>query len=107
MRHKLVSFFLGILFVLGLGFVINASMQNGELVYDWHDVIFAWPQIVNLAPAQPYACDVSVRGNIIYIDDTNDLGESYLCFCGVDADDATYLWMRAYDPAVECFIMPH
>ena len=61
------------------------------------------PQVVATVPAQPYACAVGQRGRLIYVDDTNDTAEAYLCFCGVDADDNTYVWLKAEDPATNCF----
>lgn len=61
------------------------------------------PQVVAAVPSQPYACDVNQRGRLLYVDDTDDTAESYLCFCGVDADDATYAWLKVEDPATDCF----
>jgi len=61
------------------------------------------PQVVEAVPAQPYACAAAHRGRLLYVDDTNDTAEAYLCFCGVDADDTTYIWLKVQDPAVNCF----
>jgi hypothetical protein len=61
------------------------------------------PQVVDAAPVQPYTCAVGQRGRLIYVDDNNDTAEAYLCFCGVDADDATYIWLKVEAPAVNCF----
>lgn len=61
------------------------------------------PQIVAAVPAQPYACVIAQRARVIYVDDTNDTDEAYLCFCGVDADDSTYIWLKIEDPNTDCF----
>lgn len=61
------------------------------------------PQVVSATPAQPYACAAGQRGRVIYVDDTDDGAEAYLCFCGVDADGGTYIWMKAASPATNCF----
>ena len=61
------------------------------------------PQVIAAVPAQPYACAVAHRGRLLYVDDNNDTNEAYLCFCGVDADDSTYIWLRVEDPNVDCF----
>lgn len=61
------------------------------------------PQVVAAVPAQPYVCDINQRGRIIYVDDTNDTNESFLCFCGTDADDSSYIWMKVEDPNTNCF----
>ena len=61
------------------------------------------PQVVNAAPAQPFTCDAGVRGVMIYVDDTDDTAEAFICFCGVDADDSTYIWLRAGDSTQDCF----
>lgn len=67
------------------------------------DGIPIYPQVVDAAPSAPFTCAVGVRGKFIYVDDSNDTAEAYLCFCGVDADDSTYIWLKAQDPTVNCF----
>ena len=67
------------------------------------DGIPIYPQVVAAVPAAPYTCDATQVGKTIYVDDNNDTAESYLCFCGVDADDSTPIWLKAQDPAVNCF----
>ena len=44
-----------------------------------------------------------VSGVMIQVNDSNDTAESYMCFCGVDANDATYIWLKVQNPAVNCF----
>jgi len=61
------------------------------------------PQVVAAVPAAPFICEVSVRGWLIYVDDTNATAESFLCYCGTDADDTTYIWLKAEDPTADCF----
>ena len=61
------------------------------------------PQVVGTSVAEPYACVLAQRGRLIYVDDTDDTKESYICYCGVDNDDSTYRWLRASDPEVFCF----
>jgi len=63
----------------------------------------AWPQIIQAVPAAPYTCTVDFIGNMIYVDDTDDGAEAYLCFCGEDADDATYVWLKVEATATDCF----
>jgi len=59
--------------------------------------------VTNVTPAEPYDCVVGVTGVIIHVNDSNDTLESFLCFCGVDADDASYEWFRVASPATNCF----
>ena len=61
------------------------------------------PQVVSAAPAAPFTCELAQQGRFVYVDDTDDTAESFVCFCGVDADDATYIWLRLDNPAVDCF----
>jgi hypothetical protein len=61
------------------------------------------PQVVSAAPAEPFVCDATQRGRFVYVDHNDDTDESFVCFCGVDADDATYVWLRMDDTAVNCF----
>lgn len=82
------------LFLMGLVTYVDSAGEGS---------IRAWPQVVAAAPAQPYACAVGHRGRIIYVDDNNSTTEAYLCFCGTDADDSTYVWMKVEDPATNCF----
>jgi hypothetical protein len=67
------------------------------------DGIPVYPQEVGATPAAPYTCSVTHRGKMIYVDDSNDTAEAYLCFCGVDADDSSYVWLKAEAPATDCF----
>lgn len=53
--------------------------------------------------AAPATCDSSAQFRIEAVDDTDDTGVSYLCFCGRGADDTTYAWRRVDDPTVTCF----
>ena len=62
-----------------------------------------FPQIVAGTPAEPFACVAGVRGKLIYVDDNNDTTPSFLCFCGVGADDSTYGWKKVADPTANCF----
>jgi hypothetical protein len=62
-----------------------------------------YPQVVAAVPAAPFACAVDHIGKVIYVDDNNDTAEAYLCFCGTDADDASYIWLKAENPATDCF----
>lgn len=82
-------------FVLFLGAV--KYMDNVGLGYP------VYPQVIHDTPTEPFTCDVNQRGKMIYVDDNNDTARSYLCFCGVDDDDATYIWLKAENPATDCF----
>ena len=62
-----------------------------------------YPQVVAAVPAAPFACAAAHIGKIIYVDDNNDTAEAFLCFCGIDADDVTHIWLKAESPATDCF----
>jgi hypothetical protein len=59
--------------------------------------------VIAAVPAAPYPCRAESRGDMIYVDDTNDTDEADICFCGIDADDVTYIWMTFDDHTVDCF----
>jgi hypothetical protein len=90
---------IGFLFATVLFFIVGFSFQNGNLI--WTTVVY--PQVISAAPAQPFACTIATRGTIIFVEDTDDTAESFLCTCGIDADDATYIWLRVADPTANCF----
>jgi hypothetical protein len=85
---------LSAIFLMGLVTYVDSAGEGSPRL---------WPQVVAAAPAQPYACVVAHRGRMIYVDDNNDTLEAFTCFCGVDADDATYVWLRTANPAANCF----
>jgi len=93
------KFFLGLL--IGICFVVLLGVTR--YVDNAGDGLPVWPQVVSATPTEPFACAVGVRGKLIYVDDTNATAESFLCFCGTDADDATYIWLRVADPTANCF----
>jgi len=101
-------------------YTVDMNLQNGDTIdnnaagtitfaaselvdEEGLNVRYAAPQDVAAVPAQPWACDAAHLGEIIYNDDNNDTAESYLCFCGIDADDATHIWLRADIPATDCY----
>lgn len=92
-------------FLLGLlaGLVVVCLLGKTRYEDNAGDGIPVQPQVVSASPSAPFACALGVRGKMIYVDDTDDTAESYLCFCGVDADDATYIWLRVADPTANCF----
>ena len=90
--------FLFLIVIVGLFLVGFVATQNGELI-----ISAMHPQIVNTTPSQPFVCSATYRGVVIYVDDTDDTKEAYLCFCGVDADDVTYIWLKVDNPANNCF----
>lgn len=59
--------------------------------------------VIAAVPTAPYTCRLGAVGDYIYVDDTNDTAEAYICFCGVDADDTTYLWLKVEDNTADCF----
>jgi len=85
-----LAIIVGILLLAG-----NAYVEKGNY--------FVHPQVIAAVPAQPFACDATQRARLIYVDDTNDTAEAFLCFCGTDADDTTYRWLKVNDPATNCF----
>jgi hypothetical protein len=85
--------------VIGVTFLIGATTFTDSTGIG----IPVQPQVVAASPAAPYTCAVGVRGKMIYVDDTDDTAEAYLCFCGTDADDSSYVWLRADNPATDCF----
>ena len=78
-----------------------ANVQHDGLVQS--DVGYLPVTVTSATPAEPYDCVVGVSGVIIHVNDSNDTLESFLCFCGVDADDATYEWFRVASPSTNCF----
>lgn len=86
--------------VLVLAFCVLTGARISSTIIDQ---IYVHPQQVAAVPAQPHACDATHLGQLIYVDDTNDTAESFLCFCGIDADDTTHIWLRADAPATNCF----
>ncbi len=81
--------------------VIVAEVRHDGLIQS--DIGFQPVTVTNVTPAQPYSCVAAVSGVIIHVNDSNDTAESFMCFCGVDADDSTYGWFRVANPAVNCF----
>mgnify|MGYP001568262241 CR=1 FL=1 len=81
--------------------VIVAEIRHDGLIQS--DIGFQPVTVTNVTPAEPYACAVGVSGVMIQVNDSNDTAESYMCFCGVDANDATYIWLKVQNPAVNCF----
>jgi hypothetical protein len=61
------------------------------------------PQVISATPSAPFTCTVTQIAKQIYVDDTDDGAEAYLCFCGTDADDTSYIWLKEQDPSVDCF----
>lgn len=84
---------------IGDDLTVGGNIVDGESV----NVRYVSPQQVAAVPAQPHACDASHLGQLIYVDDSNDTTESYLCFCGLDADDTTHIWLKVADPTANCF----
>jgi hypothetical protein len=100
MLKNLLKLFLAVLlalacFILFMGAV--KYMDNAELGYP------VYPQVIAAVPAAPFACAATQLGKVIYVDDNNDTAEAYLCFCGLDADDTTPIWLKAENPATDCF----
>jgi hypothetical protein len=62
-----------------------------------------YPQVISATPSAPFTCDVNQIAKQIYVDDTDDTAEAYLCFCGTDADDTSYIWLKVENPAADCF----
>lgn len=81
--------------------VIVAEVRHDGLIQS--DVGFQPVTVTHATPTEPYDCVVGVTGVIIHVNDSNDTAESYLCYCGVDADDASYEWFKVQNPAVNCF----
>jgi len=77
----------------------SASIVDAQAV----NVRYVSPQQVAAVPAAPHACDAAHLGQLIYVDDNNDTAESFLCFCGIDADDSTHIWLKVEAPATDCF----
>ena len=89
--------------ILAIAIFVTAVVYATNSTTDGAPIFVATPQVVAAVPAAPFTCAIGVRGWLIYVDDTNDTAEAYTCFCGVDADDATYIWLKVQDPAVDCF----
>lgn len=53
--------------------------------------------------AAPYACTADHIGDMVYQDDTDDTDEAYICYCGTDADDATYVWLQINWAGQDCW----
>lgn len=81
--------------------VIVAEVRHDGLIQS--DMGFQPVTVTHATPTEPYDCVVGVSGVIIHVNDSNDTAESYLCYCGVDADDAAYEWFKVQNPAVNCF----
>lgn len=96
--RKFILVVLGLLLVAIVSLAATTYVDNAGLGSP-----MVQPQVVAAAPAEPYACVAAQRGRLIYVDDTNSGTEAYLCFCGVDADDATYIWLKVEAPATNCF----
>lgn len=96
MIKKFLLFFLLVLCFLAIVGAVK-YVDNSGLGYQ------VYPQVVDAAPSQPFACAAAHLGKVIYVDDTNDTAEAYLCFCGLDADDTTPIWLKAENPATDCF----
>ena len=67
------------------------------------DITIARPAVISDAPSAPFTCSVNYIGWLIYVDDTNDTSEAFICHCGTDADDSSYLWLRTDIPGTDCF----
>lgn len=93
------AFFWGLLLGLCFLFLLGLTTYGDNAGLG----IPVWPQVVSTSPSQPFACAVGVRGKMVYVDDSNDSAPSYLCFCGVGADDVTYGWKKVADPTANCF----
>ena len=98
---KFIGLFILILLLIGLSNFVIASVTYVDSAGLGSPKI--QPQVSDAAPSEPYDCVAAQEGRIIYVDDTNDGAESYVCFCGVDADDTSYEWFKVQDPAVNCF----
>jgi hypothetical protein len=58
---------------------------------------------ISAAPIEPFTCSASVIGNMVYRDDTDDAFTGSFCYCGTDADDTSYVWMRTNNKNVDCW----
>jgi len=91
--------------VLGIILIFLAAVSIGSVTYlDTEGIgVRVFPQVIDDAPAEPFDCLVDQRGKELYVDDTNDGAEAYLCFCGTTANDVLYEWVKIEDPNTVCF----
>lgn len=91
-----------LVFVLAL--VATLFIMGTTIYVDNHGLGYAiYPQVISDTPSAPFTCALQHVAKQIYVDDTNDTAEAYLCFCGQDADDTTWIWLKSQDPSVDCF----
>lgn len=66
------------------GAYINADEVSGILM----------PNTEGTTPTEPQSCDTTDFGTVIVVNDSDDSAVSFPCYCGQQADDSTYDWLK-------------
>ena len=53
-------------------------------------------------PAEPVACGATTVGTLTYVDDTDDSGVAFMCFCMSTDDGSTFDWRLVDDRTTAC-----
>lgn len=95
---KLFLILLIVLFLI-VGVVgYSSHTQNGNALANYNR-----GYSIAAVPAAPYTCDVNHLADFVYKDDTDDGVEATTCYCGLDNDDATPVWINADNPNNNCW----
>jgi hypothetical protein len=89
---------------LNYGLYVTAPASATTNIAIATDGLVQFQREVAAVPAAPFACAAAYAGTQLYVDDTNDGAEGFMCRCGKGADDTTYAWAKVgITPAAACF----
>jgi len=75
----------------------DVTSSAGNQVDQYANVRMARPIVDADVPSEPFSCVAGTYGWIIPVDDTNDAGASWLCWCARIDDIGGYAWRKVSD----------